>query len=293
MQVLILMVSEHSLDEGFNIPIVRTPGTKKAQSTRKAPGSDLGPRRSRRNRVPVQRLSYDSYVARHCAYVAKIVENVKPANFDEVVGKPEWEQAMDEEMAALDDSETWDLVQLPQGKKPIGCKWVYKIKHNTDGSVSRYKARLVAKGYAQTYGIDFEETFSPVAKMATVRAVISLAASKGWILHQMDVKNAFLHGDLHEEVYMDQPPGYEDLDHPNLVCMLKKALYGLKQAPRAWHERIAQYLVTIGFVMTDADHSLYVYKSGRGLVFVTIYVDDLIIGGDYLDEVEQIKGLLR
>ena len=137
---------------------------------------------------------------------------------------------MDEEMAALDDSKTWDLVQLPQGKKPIGCKWVYKIKHNTDGSVSRYKARLVAKGYAQTYGIDFEETFSPVAKMATIRAVIALAASKGWILHQMDVKNAFLHGDLHEEVYMDQPPGYEDLDHPNLVCRLKKALYGLKQA---------------------------------------------------------------
>ena len=109
----------------------------------------------------------------------------------------------------------------------------------------------------------------------------------------MDVKNAFLHGDLQEEVYMDQPPGYEDLDHPNHVCKLKKALYGLKQAPRAWHERIAQYLVTIGFVMADADHSLYLCKSEKGLVFVTIYVDDLIIGGDHVDEVEHIKGLLK
>ena len=140
--------SEQSLDEEFNIPIVRTPGAKKAQSTRKALGGDPGPCRSGRNRVPVQRLSYDSYVARHCAYMAKIVENVEPADFGEAVGKPEWEQAMDEEMVALDDNETWDLVQLPQGKKPISCKWVYKIKHNTDGSVSRYKARLVAKGYA-------------------------------------------------------------------------------------------------------------------------------------------------
>ena len=159
--------------------------------------------------------------------------------------------------------------------------------------MSKHKARLVAKGYAQTYGIDFEETFSPVAKMATIQSVIALAASKGWILHQMDVKNAFVHGDLQEEVYMDQPLGYEDLDHPNHVCKLKKALYGLKQAPRAWHERIAQYLVTIGFVMADADHSLYLCKSEKGLVFGTIYVDDLIIRGDHLDEVEKVKGLLK
>ena len=102
------------------------------------------------------------------AYMAKIVQDVEPTSFEEAIGKREWEQAMDEEMGALDDNETWDLVQLPEGKKSIGCKWVYKVKHNADGSVSRHKARLVAKGYAQTYGIDFEETFSPVAKMATI-----------------------------------------------------------------------------------------------------------------------------
>jgi len=109
-----------------------------------------------------------------------------------------------------------------------------QIKHSVDEYVSRYKARLVAKGYAQTYGIDYEETYSPIAKMTIVKAIIAMAASKGWSLHQMDVKNVFLHGDLQEEVYMEQPPGYVDQTRPNLVCRLKKALYGLKQTPRAW-----------------------------------------------------------
>ena len=116
----------------------------------------------------MQRFSYDSYVVCHCAYMAKIVQDVEPTSFEEAVGKREWKQAMDEEMVALDDNETWDLVQLREGKRSIGCKWVYKVKHNADGSVSRHKARLVAKGYAQTYGIDFEKTFIRVAKMVTI-----------------------------------------------------------------------------------------------------------------------------
>ena len=127
---------------------------------------------------------------------------------------------------------------LPQDKKVIGYKWVYNMKHNIDKFVSRYKATLVAKGYVQTYVIDYEETFSPVARMATLRAVIAMAAAKGWSLHQMDVKNAFLHGDLQEEVYMMQPEGYQDDAQPHFVCRLRKALYGLKQAPRAWSDKI-------------------------------------------------------
>ncbi|MCO5613414.1 hypothetical protein L7F22_067690 [Adiantum nelumboides] len=136
-------------------------------------------RRSGKHKNPVDRLMYDSYVARHCAYMAKIVEDKEPTCFDEVIGNMKWEQAMDEEMDVLDVNETWELVPLPEGKKSIGCKWVYKVKHNADGSISRYKARLVAKSYAQTYGIDNEETFSPVAKMAIVCTVIAVAASKG------------------------------------------------------------------------------------------------------------------
>jgi len=128
--------------------------------------------------------------------MVKVIQKVEPTCFEQVVGNPEWDNAMDEEMAALDANVTWELVALPKDKNPIGCKWVYKVKHSGDGSVKRYKARLVAKGYAQTYGINYEETYSLVTKMTTVRVIIAMAIAKGWSLHQMDVKNVFLHGDL-------------------------------------------------------------------------------------------------
>ena len=147
---------------------------------------------------PMERLNFDCFAAHCCVYMVKVVQVQEPTCF----GMLEWDQAMNEEMVALDVNQTWDLAPLPEGKKAIRCKWVYKVKHNADGSVSRYKARLVAKGYAQTYGIDFEETFNPITKMEIVRAIISLAVSKRLNLHHMDVKNAFLIGDLVEEVYM-------------------------------------------------------------------------------------------
>jgi hypothetical protein len=200
---------------------------------------------------------------------------------------------MDEEMAALDANATWELIILPKDKKVIGCKWVYKVKHNADGSMNRYKARLVAKGYAQMYGIDYEETYNPVAKMTTVRTIIAMVAAKGWSLHQMDVKNVFLHGDLQEEVYMEQPLGYVDQTHPNLVCRLKKALYSLKQAPRAWSDKIGEYLVTSGFQTSNADFSLYVKKTDHGIIIIVIYVDDLIITRDSDVDIYDLKKLLK
>ncbi len=183
-------------------------------------------------------------------------------------------------MVALDANAIWELVVLPKDKKAIKCKWVYKIKHNVDGFVNRYKERLVAKGYAQTYGIDYEKTYSLVARMTIVKVIIAMAIIKGWSLHQMDVNNVFLHGDLQKEVYMEEPSGYVNQTHLNLVCRLKKALYGLKQAPRVWLDKIGQYLVTSGFQTSNANFSLYVKKTNHGIVVIIIYFDDLIIIGD-------------
>lgn len=143
---------------------------------------------------------------------------------------------MDDELRALDTNDTWDIVPLPLGKKPIGCKWVYKIKLKSDGTLERYKARLVAKGYTQEYGIDYQDTFYPVVKMPTIRCIIALTASKQWPLYQLDINNAFLHGDLHEEVYMVVPPGLSHV--PNSVCKLKKSLYGLKQTSCQWFAKL-------------------------------------------------------
>jgi hypothetical protein len=194
----------------------------------KTPDNNSGVQRSTRIKYLVQRLTYDGFVAHHYAYMVRVIQEVEPTCFEQAVGNSKWDNAMDEEMAALDANATWELVALLEDKKAIGCKWVYKVKHNADGSVSRYKTRLVAKGYAQMYGIDYEETYSLVIKMTTIRAVIAVAAAKRWSLHQMDGKNVFLHGDLQEEVYMEKPPSYVDQTHPNLVCRLKKALYSLK-----------------------------------------------------------------
>ena len=170
-----------------------------------------------------------------------------PQTFQEALGDPKWKEAMQEEMRALKKNDTWDFVDLPNGKRAVGCKWVFTIKHKADGSVERYKARLVAKGFTQTYGIDYKETFAPVAKMNSIRVLISLAANQDWPLHQLDVKNAFLHGDLEEEVYMELPPGLKLPASNGKVCKLKKALYGLRQSPRAWFERFSRAMQKFGY----------------------------------------------
>ena len=153
---------------------------------------------------------------------------------------------MVEEMTALEKNNTWELSILPAGKKVVGCKWVFTIKHTPEGKIERYKARLVAKGYSQTYGVDYDETFAPVAKMNTIRTLISVAANYKWNLFQMDVKNAFLHGDLQEEVYMEIPHGFNSKETEGKVCRLKKSLYGLKQSPRAWFGKFCKEIRAIG-----------------------------------------------
>lgn len=223
---------------------------------------------------------------------AAIIEEVglkEPTSFEEASQNKEWKHAMDEEIQALKQNETWELVPKPEGVKPISCKWVYKKKTRSDGTIERYKARLVARGFSQKYGIDYEETFSPVAKITTIRVLLALATNKSWRLWQMDVKNAFLHGELDRVIYMEQPRGFENKDYPNHVCKLKKALYGLKQAPRAWYGKIGEFLVQNDYTMASADSSLFVKVRGDKLAIILVYVDDLIITGDDENEIRQIR----
>ena len=186
---------------------------------------------------------------------------------------------MKKEMVAFEENKTFSIVDLPPGKKAIGNMWVYKLKYNSDGTLERPKSRLVALGNRQKKGRDFKETFAPVAKMTTVRSLLRVIAGKGWIVHQMDVHNAFLHGDLKEEVYMKLPQGFQASD-PNKVCRLHKAVYGLRQAPRCWYSKLTDALKRYGFKTSRTDYSLFIYSSKGVELRVLIYVDDLLVCGN-------------
>ncbi|KAL4279785.1 hypothetical protein GQ457_03G014780 [Hibiscus cannabinus] len=223
-----------------------------------------------------------------CFFVGAIDEE-EPASYEEARVEPKWQAAMLEEIEALHKNQTWELVPKPENYEPITCKWVYRLKRKSDGTVDKCKARLVAWGFSQSYGLDYEETFSPVAKMVTPRTIFALVAFKRWKLWQLDVKNPFLYGDLDREVFMEQPKGYVSKQHPHHVCRLKKALYGLKQAPRAWYGKVAQYFIFCGFKVSDADSSLFVKLEPGSQLLILLYVDDMIITKDNKVEISKLK----
>ena len=165
------------------------------------------------------------------------------------------------EMDTLEKNKTWEVVDLPRENKPVGCKWVFSVKYKADGSLERYKAILAAKGYTQTYGVDYQDTFAPVAKINAMRVLLSLAANFDWNLHQFDVKNAFLHGDLEEEIYMACLSGFDT--YTKKVCRLKKAPYGLKQSPRVWFGRFTKAMFSMGYKQSQGNHTLFVKHSVR------------------------------
>lgn len=191
---------------------------------------------------------------------------------------------MNQELMALEKNHTWELTELPPGKRAIGCKWVYKVKYLPTGQVERLKARLVAKGY--------KHTFSPVAKFSTVRTLLAIASAKTWHLHQLDVNNAFLHGHLDEDVYMTIPPGYSK-GKSDQVCHLKRSLYGLKQASRQWNIELTNHLVMLGFVQSKQDYSLFVKVSGSQIAIALIYVDDMLLTGDDESTIASVKDSLH
>jgi hypothetical protein len=187
---------------------------------------------------------------------------------------------MDEELDQIEKNDTWQLVPRPKNKNVIGTKWVFKNKLNEDRQVARKKARLVCKGYAQIERIDFEETFAPVARMEEICLILAYACSKNVKVYQMDVKSIFLNGELEEEVYIEQPEGFQLSENADCVCKLKKALYGLKQAPRAWYSILDKYLQQSGFKKGSADNNLYIKVSQGNILLIEVYVDDIIFGSD-------------
>jgi histone deacetylase 1/2 len=200
-----------------------------------------------------------------------------PTNYRSALNDPNWADAMRSEFTALVENSTWQLVPPPPGANVVSGKWVYKHKFHSDGSLSRYKARWVVRGFSQEHGIDYDETFSPVVKPSTIRIILSLAVSSRWPIHQLDVKNAFLHGYLSEVVYCQQPKGFEDPSHPHHVCLLRKSLYGLKQAPRAWFTRFANFITSVGFVSSKSDTSLFIFHSPTDVAYLLLYVDDIVL----------------
>ncbi|XP_074298861.1 uncharacterized protein LOC141629822 [Silene latifolia] len=241
-----------------------------------------------------------NFSSRHKIFLAAITKGVEPHSFKAAMTDPGWCNAMKEEIDALESNDTWELTDLPPNKKALGCRWVYRIKYKSDGSIERLKARLVVFGNHQVEGLDYDETFAPVVKMVTIRTFLAVAAVKKWELHQMDVHNAFLHGDLNEEVYMKLPPGFSR-GHDGKVCRLKKSLYGLRQAPRCWFAKLAGALRHYVFRQSYSDYSLFTYSLQDVRLHVLIYVDDLVIAGndsmaisvfkDYLNKCFKMKDL--
>ncbi|KAK2452968.1 putative mitochondrial protein [Trifolium repens] len=216
-----------------------------------------------------------------------------PSTYEEAMKMKVWREAMKAEIEALQKNDTWELTVLPAGCKSIGVKWVYKTKYNEKGDIDKYKARLVAKGYTQRHGIDFNEVFAPVARWDTIRSILALAANNRWNVFQLDVKSAFLHGELAEDIYVNQPAGYSNGDKC-MVYKLKKALYGLKQAPRAWYSKIETYFASETFMKCPHEHTLFVkYGDKSGVLIVSLYVDDLIYTGNDQGLIENFKSSMK
>ncbi|GJZ46052.1 putative RNA-directed DNA polymerase [Tanacetum coccineum] len=242
-------------------------------------------RRSTRDHHPSTRYSAHEYVL--------LTDGGEPECYAEAMEdehKKEWFEAMEDEMNSLHENNTFELVKLPKGKRALKNKWVYKLKTEEHTSRPRYKARLVVKGFSQKRGIDFDEIFSPVVKMGSIRVVLGLAASLDLEVEQMDVKTAFLHGDLDKEIYMEQPEGFQVKGKEGYVCRLQKSLYGLKQAPRQWYKKFESVIGKQGYRKTSSDHCVFFQKFGDDdFIILLLYVDDMLIVGKNIGRIAQLK----
>ena len=257
--------------------------------------TEVRPTRVRKpiSRYGIEKVSTAEHLYDHYVYHSN--EMSDPVTLDEALSTPEgkqWENAAYDEYRTLLDHDTWELTDLPEGRKAIGSKWVFKRKLNDKGEVARYKCCLVAQGFAQKEGIDFTETFAPVAKFGAIRTLLAHGTQRGMHIHQMDVKTAFLHGHLEETIYMKQPEGFEVPGKEHMVCKLKRSLYGLKQSSRCWFVELKKYLVSLGYEQSKADPCVFLRWENGNLSVNTIYVDDIILLADIMDDMVKFKGEL-
>ncbi|GKB51110.1 retrovirus-related pol polyprotein from transposon TNT 1-94 [Tanacetum coccineum] len=221
------------------------------------------------------------------------ISTIGPKNVNEALGDESWIVAMQEELNQFVANDVWELVPQPRNMTIIGTKWVFRNKLDENGIVSRNKARLVAQGYNQQEGIDYDETYAPVARLESIRILLAYACALDFKLFQMDVKSAFLNGFINEEVYVAQPPGFIDFEKPDHVYKLKKALYGLKQAPKAWYDRLKAFLIKHEYKMGMVDNTLFTKKKSSNLIIVQIYVDDIIFGSTCQDMCDEFAKIMH
>ncbi|KAH9111206.1 hypothetical protein AeMF1_014215 [Aphanomyces euteiches] len=220
----------------------------------------------------------------------------EPSTMREMLSSQEvnkWKQAMDEEYQALIDNRVWRLSELPTGRKALKSKWIWKVKYLPNGEVERFKARLCIKGFLQIAGVDFTDTFAPVLRLESLRALCALVAILELETKQLDIKTAFLHGDLDEEIYMEQPDGYVREGSESLVCRLQKSLYGLKQAPRQWHKKLHAFFLDLGFTQCYKDQCMYVRVCAGSIVYLAVYVDDITLAGKSAVELEEVSSAIK
>ncbi|GJS88816.1 putative ribonuclease H-like domain-containing protein [Tanacetum coccineum] len=228
----------------------------------------------------------------HCLF-ACFLSQEEPKKISEALQDDSWVQAMQEELLQFKLQQVWVLVDLPHGMKVIGTKWVYRNKRDERGVVVRNKARLVAQGYTQEEGIDYDEVFAPVARIEAIRLFLAFASFMGFIVYQMDVKSAFLYGTIDEEVYVSQPPGFVDPDHPKKVYKVVKALYGLHQAPRAWYATLSTFLEKHGYKRGTIDKTLFIKRDKKDIMLVQVYVDDIIFGSTKKSWCDEFEALMK
>lgn len=259
-----------------------------AQPPAARPQEELAVQRDQRKTRGVLPSRYDDFVVGIAEFAS-----VEPTDYRKALEIPKWKEAMDSEIESHEANKTWKLVRLPEGRKVIGSRWVYKIKRDESGEIVKHKARLVAQGYNQRYGIDYVDVFAPVTRQETLRALLAVAGKERMILQHLDVKTAYLHGTIEEEIYMRQPPGYEAAGKEDMVCRLRKSIYGLKQSARCWNRALHATLLKLNFEQCESDPCLYVRREGGKTVYLLVYVDDILVASTDAAAIEAVFQALR